>query len=157
MLTGRATDGLLQRPFANYYGLAFVLYELSTPFLNFHWFLDKFGMTGSLAQLINGIALIISFGGCRLVWGIYQSVLIYSDIWHAMEVRDSVKSGKIDLAKNSLETVAEVQSLPLALAAVYLVGNTLLIFLNCYWFGKMIEALVKRFKKPEGKENKKEH
>ena len=80
----------MQRPFANYYGLAFVLYELSTPFLNFHWFFDKLGMTGSLAQLVNGVILIISFGGCRLVWGVYQSVLIYTDIWQAVQRRRAV-------------------------------------------------------------------
>ncbi|PQE26753.1 DUF887 domain-containing protein [Rutstroemia sp. NJR-2017a BVV2] len=37
----RMSKGLIQfqqRPFANYYGLNFVLYELSTPFLNIHWF-----------------------------------------------------------------------------------------------------------------------
>ena len=28
-------------PFTFYYGAVFILFELSTPFLNIHWFLDK--------------------------------------------------------------------------------------------------------------------
>ncbi|KAK3172663.1 hypothetical protein OEA41_005987 [Lepraria neglecta] len=68
-------------PFANYYGIAFVLYELSTPFLNFHWFFDKCNMNGSRIQLYNGILLLIAFFGCRLAWGTYQTVHIYRDIW----------------------------------------------------------------------------
>jgi TLC domain len=58
----------LKRPFANYYGLNFVLYELSTPFLNIHWFLDKLNVTGSRLQLYNGIALVVTFFACRVVW-----------------------------------------------------------------------------------------
>jgi hypothetical protein len=38
---------LVNHPFANYYGLNFILYEISTPFLNIHWFFDKLNMTGS--------------------------------------------------------------------------------------------------------------
>jgi len=44
-------DCIPQRPFVNYYGCTFILYELSSPFLNFHWFFDKLDMTGSLPQL----------------------------------------------------------------------------------------------------------
>lgn len=28
-------------PFINYYGATFILFEVSTPFLNVHWFVDK--------------------------------------------------------------------------------------------------------------------
>jgi hypothetical protein len=34
-----------QRPFLNYFAPTFILYELSSPFLNIHWFLDKVNMT----------------------------------------------------------------------------------------------------------------
>ena len=120
-----------------------MLYELSTPFLDFHWYFDKLGMTGSLAQLINGILLIVSFGGCRLVWGVYQSALIYSDMWHAMQARKGMGE------KGGAKLAAEVQDLPAALALLYLIGNTVLTLLNVYWFAQMIKALLKRFKKRE--------
>ncbi|KAJ8114514.1 hypothetical protein OPT61_g3625 [Boeremia exigua] len=72
------------KPFGNYYGLSFILYELSTPFLNIHWFCDKLGYTGSKLQLYNGIALLFTFFACRVVWGTYQSTMIYSDIYKAL-------------------------------------------------------------------------
>ena len=137
----------VQRPFANYYGLAFILYELSTPFLNIHWFLDKLGMTGSRLQLYNGIVLIVMFGACRLVWGTYQSFHIYADLWKAVQNLDA-SSGKVgNIAKEALED----EGLPVVLASVYLVSNTALIILNYYWFSKMIDAVRKRFDKPEEK------
>ncbi len=170
-----------QRPFANYYGLAFVLYELSTPFLNAHWFLDKLGRTGSTPQLLNGIALIVSFAGCRLVWGTYLSVRIYADLWRAVRLRFdpiTLVGRATDLA-SAVRTVAAgardggglegmaaaagtaweqgqetwaAQHVPLGLAGVYLAGNTLLMGLNVYWFGKMVEALRKRFPGEKEKE-----
>lgn len=118
-----------QRPFCNYYGLNFILYELSTPFLNIHWFMDKLGMTGSTAQLVNGIALVTTFGASRLVWGTYQSVRMYQDIWAAFETPGGLP-------------------VPPWLAVAYVVSNTTLSVLNFYWFGKMITSLRKRFKRP---------
>ncbi|KAL6716573.1 hypothetical protein ACLMJK_006140 [Lecanora helva] len=123
------------RPFCNYYGLNFILYELSTPFLNVHWFMDKLGMTGSRAQLVNGMALITSFGGSRLVWGTYQSVRMYQDIWTAWQTPGALP-------------------VPPWLALAYVISNTTLSVLNFYWFGKMIQALMKRFETP-GKDEKK--
>lgn len=121
------------RPFCNYYGLNFVLYELSTPFLNIHWFMDKFGMTGSTAQLVNGIALVTTFGASRLVWGTYQSVRMYQDIWTAFETPGGLP-------------------VPPWLAIAYVVSNTTLSVLNFYWFGRMITTLRKRFEKPTNEE-----
>ena len=59
---------------------------MSTPFLNIHWFLDKVNMTGSRLQWYNGILLLLSFAGCRLLWGTYQSLRVYQDIWTAFQV-----------------------------------------------------------------------
>lgn len=126
----------LKRPFCNYYGLNFILYELSTPFLNVHWFMDKLDMTGSTAQLVNGIALITSFGASRLLWGTYQSVRMYQDIWKAFRAPGGLP-------------------VPPWLAIAYVVSNTTLSALNFYWFGKMIQALVNRFDKPRDDGKKK--
>ncbi|PSN73049.1 DUF887-domain-containing protein [Corynespora cassiicola Philippines] len=149
------------KPFANYYGLSFVLYELSTPFLNIHWFCDKLNMTGSKLQLYNGIALLVSFFFCRLVWGTYQSVRIYSDIYTALTNPATPMESLFDNGKcggNVNGTVAEhhisceVGDLPMWLVSVYLVGNTALSLLNFYWFSQMVKAVRKRFvPKPEAK------
>ena len=147
----------LQRPFANYYGLAFILYELSTPFLNFHWFFDKLGMTGSRPQLYNGIVLLVTFGSCRLVWGVYQSVRIYQDMWKALQSLDGpigqvAGEGVMDTVKGAMRE----ERLPVILAGFYVASNTILVVLNFYWFGKMIEAIAKRFRKPAGRKERKE-
>lgn len=143
-----------KRPFANYYGLAFILYELSTPFLNFHWFLDKVGMTGSRPQFYNGIILITVFGLCRLVWGTYQSISIYRDLWKAVQHLNSpdlASVGKDDAIGQLARDAYNDESLPMILAGVYLASNTLLIVLNFYWFAKMVQAVTKRFDKSEKK------
>ncbi|PQE07490.1 hypothetical protein CJF30_00007226 [Rutstroemia sp. NJR-2017a BBW] len=149
------------RPFANYYGLNFVLYELPTPSWNIHWFCDKLNMTGSRIQLYNGIILMVTFFLCRLVWGPYQLINLYIDIWTAfqgptfgdgylatvlaillypeMEILQSFRFAPL---------LREGFFLPVWLAGVYLGTNVILIWLNCYWFGKMIVAVLKRFKKP---------
>lgn len=137
-----------------------MLYELSTPFLNVHWFCDKLGMTGSKLQLYNGIALLVTFFGCRIVWGTYSSFLIYSDIYKALTTStQSMMGPTLDDAKcngssNIMEYVGTgctIGDLPMWLVGVYLVGNTALSCLNFYWFNQMIKAVRKRFT-PEAQE-----
>ena len=64
-----------QRPFCYFWAPVFLLYELSSPFLNIHWFCDKVGLTGSTVQAVNGALLTSSFFGCRIIWGIYLSLI----------------------------------------------------------------------------------
>ncbi|KAI1387042.1 DUF887-domain-containing protein [Hypoxylon trugodes] len=151
------------RPFVNYYSTNFILWELSSPFLNIHWFFDKLGMTGSRAQLYNGLMLIATFFSCRLVWGTYQSVLVARDLWAGL---NSVPTVLADLTPgellnatfpsqyaNTMKYVSDSSSIPLWLAGVYIGSNLILNSLNFYWFFKMIEAVRKRF---DPKEQEKE-
>lgn len=132
-----------------------MLYELSTPFLNIHWFCDKFDMTGSTLQFYNGILLLASFGGSRLVWGSYQSYSIYKDIWAAWHtkvpfsaecLRSAIQHGQ------GLEVPVACRQLPGWLAVLYVGANTALTVLNFYWYWKMIAAVRKRFVPKEKKE-----
>ncbi|KAF2403850.1 DUF887-domain-containing protein, partial [Trichodelitschia bisporula] len=144
------------RPFVNYYGPTFILYELSSPFLNVHWFCDKLNMTGSTLQFLNGLCLLATFAGCRLVWGSYNSVLVYYDAWRAFAASSS--SGPAFSLKALSAADAEAlrfygtgdADVPLWLVAAYLGSNLTLNGLNWYWFGKMIETLRKRFDPPFG-------
>lgn len=52
-------------------------------------------MTGSLPQLINGVCLITTFFSCRLVWGSYMTVTVFSDVWKALN-HDLADSALID-------------------------------------------------------------
>ncbi|KAI1202442.1 TLC domain-containing protein [Nemania serpens] len=140
------------RPFVNYYSSVFILWELSSPFLNVHWFFDKLGMTGSRAQLYNGIVLIATFFSCRLVWGTYQSFLVYRDLWAGIHQGPNVlavsEAEAADLPAryaDSMQFVTTSAAVPLWLAAIYIGSNLTLNSLNFYWFFKMIEAVRKRF------------
>ncbi|KAH8820531.1 TLC domain-containing protein [Xylogone sp. PMI_703] len=143
------------RPFVNYYASTFILYELSTIFLNFHWFFDKLEMTGSRGQLYNGIVLLITFFGCRLVWGTYQSLRVYQDLWAALHYNPATTATE-SVAENHEELMqfAPGRPIPIWLPLVYLASNILLNTLNFHWFGKMITTIRKRFETP--KEVKKE-
>lgn len=171
--TNRAN--ICQRPFANYYGPVFILYELSSPFLNIHWFCDKLNLTGSKLQWYNGMVLLFTFFSCRIVWGTYQSARVYYDVWQILNVDvttlinagvdvESKRAGNIFATRNGelclgdrscvaaqgevMKFVGPDSELPYWLIVVYLVSNVVLNALNWYWFSKMIETVRKRF---EGK------
>jgi hypothetical protein len=125
-----------------------MLYELSTPFLNIHWFFDKMGMTGTKAQLYNGLTLLVVFFCCRLVWGAYSSFNIYRDVWNALHLSTAQKMK----ANGELMHLAGDRSLPLWLVVLYMGGHVTLQALNVFWFGKMIAAVKKRFVKVDKKQ-----
>jgi len=156
------------RPFVNYYSCNFILWELSSPFLNVHWFCDKTGMTGSKFQLYNGFLLIGTFFCCRLVWGTLNSYWVIRDILAGLNVTPNVMATLIakDPANVSLPAtfpasyehtmvyVDENTTVPLWLAGVYVAANLTLNSLNFYWFFKMIEAIRKRFDGSDAKLDK---
>ncbi|KAJ3188754.1 hypothetical protein HDU85_004468 [Gaertneriomyces sp. JEL0708] len=115
--------GLCFRPFLLYYGAVFLFFELSTPFLNIHWFCDKTGRTGSTLQAINGVILLAVFFAARICFGFYQS----GDFFVSMLRRKD--------------------EVPIAFMATYSVANVVLNGLNVFWFVKMISAITRRFSK----------
>ncbi|OAA65415.1 DUF887 domain containing protein [Niveomyces insectorum RCEF 264] len=137
------------RPFLNYYGCTFILYELSTPFLNAHWFFDKLNMTGTRPQLYNGIALIATFFSCRLIYGVYMSAWVYHDMWRALSdgptpawVAHNPASGNPPAVR---AYAAGADAIPRWLFVLYVGSNLILNSLNVHWFFKMISAVRKRF------------
>ncbi|EDN02193.1 conserved hypothetical protein [Histoplasma mississippiense (nom. inval.)] len=140
------------RPFVNYYAPTFILYELSSPFLNFHWFFDKVNMTGSKAQWYNGMMLLLVFFCCRLVWGTWQSFRVFIDIFTVYSgasggsTRISVNATNAEASKFADDSMAG--SVPLWLVATYLSSNFTLNSLNFFWFWRMIETVMKRFRAP---------
>ncbi|OCL06570.1 DUF887-domain-containing protein [Glonium stellatum] len=147
------------RPFLNFYGPTFILYELSSPFLNIHWFCDKLSLTGSKIQLYNGIMLLFTFFSCRLVWGSYQSVRVFTDVFRAMNYDGTVTNSTTTPTTGDvpgLEAQSEVMRfagdrvVPMWLALSYLGANIVLNSLNWFWFAKMIETVRKRFDPPLG-------
>ena len=125
-------------------------------------------MTGSKAQLYNGIVLLVMFFSCRLVWGTYQSVRVYQDVWAAIHHKPVSSSIHYDALNNNtlvahdaaagksaapihgdIMQFAGEEFVPLWLAFTYLGSNIVLNTLNFYWFGKMIETVRKRFQPPK--------
>ncbi len=146
----------------NYYAPTFILYELSSPFLNIHWFCDKLNMTGGTVQFVNGIFLLFTFFSCRLLWGTYQSICVFGDVYR------SINAGAVNLSdpqfgklnnstivgnagfKHEVLQFADGQTVPLWLAGAYLTSNLVLNGLNWFWFGQMIRTIRKRFDPPFG-------
>ncbi|KAK3714271.1 hypothetical protein LTR37_007857 [Vermiconidia calcicola] len=155
------------RPFIYFSAPVFLLYELSSPFLNIHWFCDKLNLTGSIYQAINGAFLVGTFFGCRIVWGLYSSFYTFRDMWWLIQdghtsYNQRVPSGKLStLSISELQRIAQEphgqvsafnaeQYIPLWLPCVYLASNLVLNTLNIFWFGKMIQTIRTRFEPPLG-------
>lgn len=111
-------------------------------------------MTGSRAQLYNGIALLFTFFSCRLVWGTWQSIVVYGDMWKAIHHAPdagyvaAALSGNATLTDPNLNTmsfVKEAVPVPAWLPGIYVASNLTLNSLNWFWFVKMISAVKKRF------------
>lgn len=140
----------LQRPFLNYYACVFILWELSTPFLNVHWFMDKVGMTGTRAQLYNGLMLLFTFFTCRLVYGTYMSFSVFKDVWAGINTHPNVEA----LTTPLMAFAHEDSTVPVWLGAAYLASNITLNSLNFYWFFMMIRAVRKRFEPSSDSQDK---
>ena len=167
---GKVVHGLtfcLQRPYVSFYAPVFLLYELSSPFLNIHWFCDKLGLTGSMYQAVNGVLLVSTFFCCRIIWGIYNSICVFRDMyWLILGGHGNLETMGLNGQQQTL-TLDELLAVrkdaqwqteafnpehytPLWIPAVYLVSNLVLNSLNIFWFGKMIETIRTRFDPPLG-------
>lgn len=132
-------------------------------------------MTGSRAQWYNGMALLFSFFACRLVWGSWQTVIVYMDMWNALQQTWSAaaaplsepvsinahvfypaRDGRLCVNEACARANAEITKfkehtaggVPTWLVVTYVGSNLILNFLNFYWFSKMVETVLKRFRTP---------
>ncbi|KAF1825767.1 DUF887-domain-containing protein [Dissoconium aciculare CBS 342.82] len=150
------------RPFIHFWCPVFLLHELSTPFLNIHWFCDKLDLTGSIYQAVNGVFLMATFFGCRLAWGTYGSIGVGRDVYRAVTTGYTVPQyledkitqvpnyGNIEDPVGQTTHYMTVRYLPLWLGASYLAANVVLQCLNFFWFSKMVATIRKRFTPPFG-------
>ncbi|KAK5731455.1 hypothetical protein LTR17_011343 [Elasticomyces elasticus] len=159
------------RPFSYFYCPIFLLYELSSPFLNIHWFCDKLDLTGSSLQAINGALLTTTFFLARICWGNYSSFNTFYDLWtaynlsphHSLTTASDKSSSAPSFPRDYLsiyhmspeaQTSAFMSSpnqpLPLWLPLVYLASNLILNALNIWWFYKMVATIRTRFDPPWG-------
>jgi TLC domain len=125
------------------------MFELSTPFLNIHLFLNQLDRSGTSIQLYNGIALMTSFFCARLLYGGYWSIRWYMDVFYVLQnphdgIPEISSFSPTNIRPDAISKTTE--TLPLWLIAVFMTSNTLLNALNFIWFGKMIQTLRNRNK-----------
>ncbi|KAK9449104.1 TLC domain-containing protein [Limtongia smithiae] len=110
------------KPFLMYYGPWFLMFEISTPFLNVHWFATHLpaGAVPEKVQVVNGVLLLVSFFFARIIWGFYSVGVLALDMYH------------------------NLGDAPLWMPLIVLSSNFSLDCLNVYWFSKMISALQRR-------------
>ncbi|KAK5705622.1 hypothetical protein LTR17_021526 [Elasticomyces elasticus] len=162
------------RPFCYFYCPIFLLYELSSPFLNIHWFCDKLDLTGSPLQAINGGLLTTTFFLARICWGNYSSFNTFYDLYTAYSLPHSslttepsksasatsfpsvqpdyqaIYSLSPDQQTKAFMSSPNNHPLPLWLPLVYLASNLILNALNIWWFYKMVATIRTRFHPPWG-------
>lgn len=103
---------------------AFLLFELSTPFVNINWFASKLpaGTISETVTVVNGIMLLVVFFFVRVVWGIYAVTNAAMDMF---AVWDQL-----------------FKPLPFTILGL----NFLLNLLNIYWFYRMVLIAQKKAK-----------
>lgn len=116
-------------PFCQPYLSAFLIFELSTPFVQFHWMFTRCpqGMWSDKVILINGVCLIVVFFFVRLVWGVYATVKSIFLCWPQREYY------------------------PIWLLPTIYLLNGGFQFLNFMWFSKMIKLATKKLSNSDTK------
>lgn len=140
-----------QHPFGLYYGIQYALVELSTPFVNIHWFLNKLGKAGSNLQIVNGLLLIVTFACCRLIWGSYLTFVFFRDVWTALHAPQSSWT-EYNYSPSQRPLILEHRA-PWWLAVMFMISNAVVMSLSAFWFTKMIATIRKHIETPslEGK------
>jgi len=108
--------------YLNYWGCFFLLYELSTPFLNFAWLMDKAKCPFPIIKTFFGLLLIITFFLIRIIGGTIGAYYVLIDLWVPAQT----------------EVI-----LPFVARIGYTGLNFLLTILNFYWFAQILKMVFK--------------
>lgn len=119
-------------PFFQYWIPRFLIFELSTPFVNVNWFINKLpaGTVPTKYSVANGICLLVVFFVVRILWGflaLYRILALLVEHWPALT------------------------SLLRIVAIVVLMFNFTLDTLNVFWFKKMFGIAAKMARKSKQK------
>lgn len=107
------------QPYIVHYAAIFILFEISTPFLNLRWFGIRFPkLFPDWFNLVNNAILILIFFFIRICYGWYQALQLGTDFYNASN----------DERFNLLYTI------------VIMGGNSVLNVLNLYWFYRMAKV-----------------
>ena len=62
------------KPFMTFHGAGLLMFEASTPFLHFRWFLLQLGFSKSRLYLWSSLAFAATFFVSRIIWGFFISI-----------------------------------------------------------------------------------
>uniref|UniRef100_A0A383WC65 TLC domain-containing protein n=1 Tax=Tetradesmus obliquus TaxID=3088 RepID=A0A383WC65_TETOB len=109
--------------YLHFFGAGFLLWELSTPFVHFRWFLHRSGQSKSRLYVVNGLVMLLVFFLCRPLWGTWLSYRFFADT--EVELRNPRPNG-----------------FPASGIWGYRVANVALNLLNYFWFSKIAAGAV---------------
>jgi len=117
----------------HYFAAAFILWEMSTPFVQLRWFLYEMGMKNTRVYVANGIMMMAAFFLSRLVMGAYFSYVF----WGATQAElENPRPG----------------GFPAPGVHFFRVANVCLQGLNCFWFYKMLRGALQLLRKGRPRE-----
>ncbi|ODQ79535.1 hypothetical protein BABINDRAFT_8451 [Babjeviella inositovora NRRL Y-12698] len=110
-------------PFCQPWVPCFLLFELSSPFVNMNWYASRLpeGTFSNTFVLVNGLCLMVTFFSVRIVWGFYA---IYTCLWSYYTQWATIDHKWVPIMIVSL--------------------NTMLNVLNVFWFTKMVQIAIKK-------------
>lgn len=104
-----------------FYSPTFLIFEVSTLFVNMRWVLVELGLKTSKLYIYNGLSLLLAWFLFRIVWGFASSYQFWVD---------TVRGYNTGV-------------LPAPIVLWYTLSNISLNALNVMWFGKIIKGAIK--------------
>jgi hypothetical protein len=109
--------------FAHNLGLAVMIFEATTPFVNCRWFLSKGNQQDSNLYFINGVCMVCAWLAIRIVWGAYMGFWIWQ-------------------MRHQLDELSLVSKY-VSVLTTYVVGYAL----QWFWFVKIVRGGMKMIRK----------
>lgn len=103
----------------HWHGAAFLMFEISTPFVHIRWFMYKMKQDHTTLYFLNGIAMVLAFFGCRIVWGYYETYRLVRDVIGERYKPDS--------------------PFPMSATVAYCIAGAVMTYLNTTWFYLMVK------------------
>lgn len=118
-ILGIVSMSLSLRPCMMYPASRFLIFELSTLFVNSHWIIEKLGYGGTKLILVNDIIGFLIYVVVRLIFGPYLTYRFASDLY------------------------AERHRIKITFSILASLGHLTTHTLNFYWFFKLLKSVTK--------------
>jgi len=112
----------------HYWGPTFLLFEVTTLFINARWWFVQMENKDSMGYTLNGLLLIMAWLGVRIVFGLSQSYVFWQDAFSPASA-----------------------NVPTPIFAWYAFSNISLNLLNIFWFYKIMKSALGFFGGGKGK------